>query len=129
MKWLAYSSDESGRREIFLRTFPDLGRKFQVSTDGGYSPRWGADGRRLFYRRGDEMWAVPVDSTSGSFEVGEPELLFRGDYSYGYIDWAFNYGVHPDGKTFLMVKDGPPPKFRVVVNWFAELERLVPVDR
>ena len=74
------------------------------------------------------MWAVPVESKGESFEVREPELLFRGDYSYGYMDWTLNYGVRPDGQSFLMVKDGPPPKFRVVVNWFEELKRLVPTD-
>jgi Tol biopolymer transport system component/tRNA A-37 threonylcarbamoyl transferase component Bud32 len=127
-RWLAFTSDRSGRDEVWVTPFPAGGAPILVSLGGGKEAAWQGDGRRLFYRRGDEMWAVPVDSTGATFDVGEPELLFRGDYSYGYIDWAFNYGVHPDGKTFLMVKDGPPPKFRVVVNWFSELERLAPVE-
>jgi Tol biopolymer transport system component len=126
-RWLAFTSDRSGQDEVWVTPFPGGGTPILVSLGGGKEPGWQGNGRRLFYRRGEEMWAVAVDSTGGSFEVGEPELLFRGDYSYGYIDWAFNYGVHPDGKTFLMVKDGPPPRLRVVVNWFSELERLVPV--
>ena len=74
------------------------------------------------------MWVVPYDA-SDTFVPGDPELLFRGDYSYGYTDWSFNYDAYPDGQRLLMVKDGPTPNLQVLVNWFSELERLVPTGR
>jgi hypothetical protein len=105
--------------------YPDAGAPKLVSIGGGREPVWSRDGRELFYRRGDEMWAVPVE-TGVTFSAGQPALLFRGEYSYGYIDWTHNYDVYPDGRRFLMVKEGPPPKLHVLVNWLSELERSVP---
>jgi hypothetical protein len=53
-------------------------------------------------------------------------LLFEGDYTYGYLDWSFNYDVAPDGSRFVMVEEGPPQKATFLLNWLAELERLIP---
>ena len=63
---MAYASNETGRDEVYLQRFPELGAKVQVSTDGGYSPVWSRDGRELFYAREREgaytgdLWAVAV---------------------------------------------------------------------
>jgi hypothetical protein len=103
-----------------VQPFPGLGERWTISVDGGREPRWGRDGRELFYVNGDEMMAVQIE-TSPSFRAGVPKLLFEGRYGFGY-------DVAPDGKRFLMVKPGPTEPARtvdalVVVNWFEEVRR------
>ena len=130
-RWLAYASDETGRFEIHVRPFPDVesGSRWQVSTEGGSEAAWSLDGRELFYRHGDQMMRVSVDTSSG-FEYQPPEVLFEGQYERHELR---NYDVALDGR-FLMVKDVTPPDQKsdrehlvVVQNWLSEVERLVPV--
>ena len=97
--WIAYRSDESGRHEVYVERFPDLGDRVQVSTDGGTSPLWSADGAELYYRAGRAVIAVPVE-TGATFTAGRPETLFDGPYLDGL---ARNYDLAPDGR-FLMIK-------------------------
>ena len=70
-KWLAYHSDESGRSEVYVQPFPDLGRKSLISIAGGGFPLWSPDGRELFYTEGSAMMVVTVD-TESSFAAGRP---------------------------------------------------------
>ena len=132
-RFIAYASDESGRVEVYVRSYPDLARKWQISTGGGIEPAWSADGRELFYRRdkGLGMMAVPI--TAGpEFVPGRPEMLFEGEYlpSPG---WGRNFDVAPDGQSFVMVEHVLPEdikaELQVVVNWFEELVRLVPTGQ
>jgi eukaryotic-like serine/threonine-protein kinase len=133
-RWLAYASDESGRREIYVRAFPGPGGTWQMSTDGGNEPLWNANGRELFYRNGDAVMSVEVNTAQG-FASGKPRVLFTGRYRRGSNWWARpNYDVSPDGQRFLMLKnvggDSPPPTdVAVVLNWAAELRRLVATAR
>ncbi len=79
-KWLAYMSTESGSYEIYVRPFPDVNKgRWQVSTSGGDSPLWSPDGRELFYRNGDFVVAVSVE-TEPAFKCGKPMSLFQGKY-------------------------------------------------
>ena len=72
--------DESGKAEIYVRPFPEVDTgKWQVSTSGGWNPLWSPDGRELFYRNGDSVMAVAVQ-TEPTFKAGKPKLLFRGAY-------------------------------------------------
>jgi len=125
-RWLAYTSNESSRREVYLSPYPDPTRaRSQVSTDGGNEPRWTRGGRELVYRNGERMMSVSVDPTSG--KLGAPVELFHGDYVSTDYDQA--YDVTPDGERFLMLHRPPgtePRQVIVVTNWFKELERLVP---
>jgi serine/threonine-protein kinase len=129
-RWLAYVSDESGRLEVYVRSYPDLERKWQISTDTGGEPTWSRDGTELFYRHLDglRMMAVPI-TTEPEFVPGRPELLFEGEYlpSPG---WGRNFDVAPDGQSFVMVEQVLPEdikaELQVVVNWFTELAELVP---
>ena len=79
-RWLAYLSAETGRNELFVRSFPDLQRKWQVSNGGAASPHWRADGRELVFANATErgaMWsAVAVTSTEGELRFGAPAPLF-----------------------------------------------------
>jgi Tol biopolymer transport system component len=93
--WVAYVSNESGRSEVYVAPFPGPGGRFIISTEGGSEPRWSRDGRELFYRNGNKMMAVDVQSGS-TFRAGTPRLLFEGDY--------VSYDVSPDGRRFLMIK-------------------------
>ena len=126
-RWLAYASDESGRREVYVRSFLEPGGRWQISTAGGAEPRWNPAGTELFYRRGDEMWAVSV-TTEPSLQPGRPTLLFEGSFEPGLT--FHNYDVSPDGERFVMVQreevpEAAPERVNVVLHWLDELERRV----
>ncbi len=129
--WIAYTSDESGRDEVYVQPFPGPGGKWQVSTEGGYGPVWARNGRELFYRNADKMMVVAV-STKPTFSAGPPRLLFEGSYTNSSRREA-NYDISPDGERFLMVKAAEthraPTELYLVVNWFEELKRRVPAGR
>jgi hypothetical protein len=127
-RFLAYVSDATERREVYVRAFPS-GGQWLVSNDGGTEPTWSADGTELFYGKGDQMLVVTV-STEGSFTAGAPKLLFEGRFDLApYGDP--HYDVSPDGQRFAMVSLGEEPapaRVQVVVNWLEELKRLVPEE-
>ena len=123
-RWLAYQSDESGRPEIYVRPFPDLGGKFAISTDGGSEPLWSRDGRELFYRNGDQMMAVTI-ATGSMLTAGTARVVFTGHYQISDTGVA-GYDISSDGR-FLMIESKAPQaatRINVVLNWFEELERL-----
>jgi Tol biopolymer transport system component len=101
-RWLAYVSDETGRREVYVRPFPALGGKWQISTDGGIQPNWSRDGTQLFYRLGDRMLAVGIE-TRTRFTALQPRLLFAAPYD---ISTQTNYDVGLTGKEFVMIQGG-----------------------
>jgi len=123
-RWLAYSSDESGRTEIFIRAFGHAGGKFSISTDGGSAPLWSRDGRQLFYRNGDKMMGVDIRSGSTP-TAGAPHLIFSGTYQVSDTGVA-GYDVASDGR-FLMIQPNTSSlagrHIQVVLNWFNELTR------
>ena len=140
--WLAYTSNESGRLEIYVNPFPDVKkRKWRISTNGGSDPLWSPDGRELFYRNGDEVVAVPVE-TKPTFKHGKPEILFRGVYASSYINIGVPeytpWDIHPNDGRFLMLKTyapsteasttETPTKITIVLNWFEELRERIPID-
>jgi len=129
--WLAYQCDESGRPEIYVQSLPDMSGKWQVTNEGGFEPLWSPDGRELFYRLGNKMMAVSVE-TDPAFAPGNPKLLFERQY-YLEAGGARSYDVSPDGQRFLMIKEGDGAEDQrnrteliVVENWFEELKRLAP---
>ena len=132
-RWLAYASIESGVSEIYVRPFPNVDDgKWLVSSSGGWSPVWRGDGRELFYRFGGAVFAVSI-RPEPAFSAGSPELLFEVDWS-SRADWVRrSLDVSLDGQRFLMLKTlGSQDRavarqqIPVVLNWFNELERLVP---
>lgn len=130
-QWLAYVSNESGRYEIYVRSFaaPERG-KWLVSTDGGTEPRWSRNGREIVYRNGDAMMAADVTSTRSGFQSARPHTLFNGQYVSGGTRPGYpQYDLAPDGKRFIMIRDAvapAPPQLSVVVNWSEELKARVP---
>jgi Tol biopolymer transport system component len=124
--FLAYESNESGERiEVYVRPLPQLNPATRVSTAGGRSPRWRADGRELFYILDGTLMAVDV-STSGGFSAGTPRPLFTGSYRR-------HYDVTPNAETFLMIatmaEGDPPLHINLVSGWFDELNRRAPSGR
>jgi serine/threonine-protein kinase len=120
-RFLAYVSDESGRDEVYVRSYPDIGEKRTISSGGGTEPVWSHDGKELFYRRGRQVWSVPI-SNEPTFSPESPHLMFEGPYlPRSNTTGSQFYDVTPDGKGFLMIRSGrqqPPTEIRVVLNWF-----------
>ena len=129
-RWIAYDANESGRLEVYVQPFPGPGGKWQVSTEGGSQAVWDRNGREIFYRNGDKVMAVKVE-TEPAFRLSKPIMLFEGRYE-GAAAWGYaNYDVAPDGH-FLMIrseKESAPTRIHVVLNWAEELKRLVPADK
>ena len=117
-RWLAYGSDESGSPEIYVTAFPERGRKWQVSTSGGQSPRWRADGSEILYHATDgTLIAVAVESRAGGLLIGEAVPLFNtGVQPFGNHFWA----ISDDGERALVLEtmtEMDAPNLSVVVNW------------
>ena len=125
-RWLAYGSDETGRDEVYVQAYPGPGRRVPISTDGGTEPLWSADGRELFYRNGDRMMVVVVETQPG-FKADTPRVLFEGRYSS--YEPGLTYGVSPDGQGFLMMQAAEHSRLslNIVQNWHQELLERVPV--
>ena len=128
--WLAYVSDQAGEDRVVVTAFPDGGQVFPVSTGPGTEAVWSRDGRELFYRTGNQLWVVEVETEDG-FTAERPALLFEGPYMLDpYSFGAPYYDVSLDGQQFLMVRPGAGPgaSFVVVENWHEELKRRVPLN-
>jgi serine/threonine-protein kinase len=125
-RWLAYYSDESGRGEIYVRSFPNPEeRREKISTEGSeLGLAWAPDGRELFYLNGNTMMTVDIE-TEPDFIAGTPQVLFEAPFPV-----SPEFDVTPDGQRFLMVQIGEQQGaglINVVLNWFEELKDLVPV--
>jgi serine/threonine protein kinase/Tol biopolymer transport system component len=122
--WLAYLSDESGRTELHLRTFPAGGGKIVISNDGAAEPRWSRDSRELFYRNGDRMMAVPI----GPSGPGTPHVVFEGRYQTTDTGVG-GYDVAPDGR-FLMIQPAASTakasRINVVLGWLDDVKSRMP---
>ena len=129
-RWLAYASNESGRNEVYVRSFPDGTRTLPISSEGGTSPLWARDGRELFYWNIDFTKLMKVDITPGrNLSAGMPKPLF--EFAATGSSIVRIYDITPDGRRFLIreKKDynlPPVTELNLVRNWFEELKRLSP---
>jgi hypothetical protein len=120
MNWLAYTSDDSGRPEVFIQPANRPGSRLRVSIDGGSHPRWRGDGKEIFYLSGnDKLTAAPfrLDS-AGKAQIGEPTPLFDLPAPYpGATD--YRYDVTKDGARFLTLTTAGKTRhvMSVTVNW------------
>jgi len=134
-RWMAYTSDESGQREVYVRPFPGAEFQRKISIAGGEQPRWRPDGQELFFVGKDEkMMAVAVKAVAASgpgakssFEPGTPRPLFETHLPGPGRSMLLEYDVTADGRRFLLPNavGGPisVPPLTVVVNWDAELKK------
>jgi Tol biopolymer transport system component len=128
-RWIAYESNESGERNIYVRPFPavDAG-KWQVSSGGGWTPMWSRNSRELFYRSANEFLVsnIAVRPAGAAFAFTKPKALFP----FGYLfAGTRTYDISADGRKFLMVKPSvkqvAPTTITVVTNWFDEVRARV----
>lgn len=121
-KWIAYSSDETGRDEVYVQSFPPSDARWRISTAGGLSPKWRSDGRELFYTDAKRNLIAVDVSLQPSFRAGAPVLLFDAKM---LRDIPRYFDVTADGQRFLVVKPGPDSDARpltIVQNWTAKLK-------
>ena len=126
-----HSSVSGGTSQIFVQPFTGPGSRRQISTDGGVNPRWSPTGREIFYldRTRQAIMAVEV-RTEPELEVGAPQLLFEWPIGLGF---SRHWDVSPDGQRFVVLgssdaREESRPRINFVLNWFEELERLVPTN-
>jgi hypothetical protein len=122
-KWMAYSSTESGRSEVYVMRFPEGGERRPISTAGGYLPRWRADGKELYYRDKQRIMAVAV-TAGATFAVSTPRVLFEASAMPAETDGPQSYTVAPDGRFLLnTVVERTSPPLTVVSDWRVGLVR------
>jgi hypothetical protein len=135
-QWLVYTSDETGRNEVYVRPSSGEGPAIQISTRGGWEPAWSRDGREIFYEMDDEFFAAEVRVVGGNLTPGQPVKLFEAGRYSGSLT-VRSYDVTPEGKFILIkrpdeaalaaqVEEVFPDRIQVVQNWFAELKEKVP---
>jgi len=126
-RWITYTSEGSGRFEIYVQPFEGSGGWLQISTNGGNDPLWSRDGGEIFYTEQQRVMVAKIE-TEPELRAEEPELLFEGRF---IRTPRTNYDVTADGERFVMVypsESGGSERrqLNVVLNWFQELERLAP---
>ena len=133
-KWVAYQSNETGRSEIHVRSFPSGDGRWQISVDGGVFPRWRQDGAELFFMTPSssvgKLMSSKVKQGGPTFEYGDPTELFDSGYvNFSHGSFYHTYAVSPDGQRFLIPRpeganqDSTPAPITVVVNWSAAVAR------
>ena len=125
-RWVAYGSNESGRWEIYVTSFPDAHGKWQISNGGGDQPKWRSDGKELFYITPDgKIMAAPV-TIGANFDAGTASVLFQANpREMVATSEQVTYDVSRDGERFLIntrLKTGTTP-MSIVLNWTAKLTR------
>ena len=127
--WIVFTSNRSGRDEIYAKRYPAEGGLLAVSTDGGQGPLWAPHSGEIFYREGDKMMTDSV-KTEPNLRAGRPRILFGGLSLLSRVEnQKRDYDATPDGKRFLVVKRGKeylPTQINVVLNWAEELKQKVP---
>jgi len=122
-RWMAYTSNESGHWEVFVRPYPGPGGRTQISTDGGSEPLWSPDGSELFYRADGKLMVVGFSDPDGRIRVTSPSALFDDPFerSTGANPDQRQYDISPDGTRFAMVRADPSSTdrrpLRIVIGW------------
>ncbi len=130
-RWIAYSSDESGRNEIYVQPFLETASaaagKFQISSEGGLQPRWRRDGKEIYYIAPDGKLMAAEVKTGPQFEHGVPQALFQTRIFGGGAGLVnFRYSPAPDGKRFLIdnqAEETASAPITAVLHWTAGLKR------
>ncbi|MGD8726824.1 MAG: hypothetical protein PVH40_04215 [Gemmatimonadales bacterium] len=118
-RWMAFQSDESGRHEIYITTFPDTDGRWQISTIGGTDPVWSRDGTELYYASEERLVAARIAFQPSVRVTGHRVVL-----DVITPRWFGDYDVHPDGDLFVVARLGGAPvqrEIRVVLNWLEQL--------
>ena len=127
--WIAFTSNRSGKDEIYVKRYPPVGDVIPITADGGSRPLWSPNGEEIFYRNGKKMMSVSVNREP-DFRPGKRRKLFEWQPLLQSFP-TLHYDVAPDGQRFLMLKRGEeslPTQINVVLNWAEELKQKVPID-
>jgi Tol biopolymer transport system component len=125
-RWVAYTSGETGRDEVYVTSFPEKGVRLQVSGGGAVQPRWRRDGRGIFFvSAARQMMAATVDASGPQFTVTDIRPLFPVNMFVGPRTSLIGYDVGPDGERFVInsAGDAGDPRVALVANWQAGLRR------
>jgi len=126
-KWVAYSSDESGRFEVYVVPFPSPTDRVPISVDGGMQPEWRGDGKELFYLSADhKIMAVPVATDGSTFTALTPQALFSVEVIEPNAPYPNDYAVTADGQRFLVnsiVTEANRQTLTVLLNWPAAVKK------
>jgi serine/threonine protein kinase len=126
-KWVAYASNESGKWEIYVTSFPDAHGRWQISSGGGEQPRWRGDGKELFFLSLDGKMMAATVTTGAHFDAGTPVVLFQSTPRQPILVYdLFVYDVSRDGQRFLIntqVKQAESAPMSVILNWPAKLDK------
>jgi Tol biopolymer transport system component len=127
-RWVVYSSEESGANELYVMTMPGAAPgKWQITSGGGYAPRWAREGRELYFIGPDLRTVMEVDVEPGPvFRPGQPHALFKLPSQINGATNDQSFAVSPDGKTFLVAVPAPSAgasAINVVLNWQAEMPK------
>jgi eukaryotic-like serine/threonine-protein kinase len=130
-RWLAYSSNESGRNEVYVRSFPGPGGKWQISTDGGLYPTWSRTRHELFFVNNGQLMVAPYAIEADSLSAEKPRLWSEGRFRASAASRMFD--LHPDGDRFAIAAQGPgggtQDHVTFIFNFFDELRRIAPATR
>ena len=139
-RWMAYSSNESGRGEIYVRPYPSGAGRWQISDNGGAYPRWSRNGKELFYRVDGGLMSASIEAAGDSIQTGKPLRLFSGPFrgGIGGISISGNtfsdYDVSSDGQKFVMfpsteIESTNRGVITVVTRWFDDLAKTFASSR
>ena len=124
---LVYSSNESGRPEVYVRPFPGPGGQWQISTSGGDLPRWREDGKELYYVAPDgKLMVVPIAVKGAEFEPGLPTALFQTRITYSLaLGYGWQYEVASDGRFLINVTTDEviATPITLILNWAAGVKK------
>jgi len=119
--WVAYQSDETGRSEIYIASFPEPRRKLQVTSDGGRFPAWGPDAKELFYVSADDKLMV---ITLRMGRDGIESSALREVFPFNQSSYMSLYDIAPDGRRILIQqREAVSQNIEVIVNWPALLRK------
>jgi serine/threonine-protein kinase len=126
-RWVAFTTDESGRNEVVVQPFPGPGGRIQVSASGGTEPVWSRDGRRLFYRGSGRLMAATI-RPGPAFVVASRDAVLEDPYVFAGNPHA-NYDVMPDGRHFIFLQGATTGEMMVVSNWESVLRARMGASR
>ena len=121
-RWAAYTSNESGQDEIYVRAFPEAEGRWQVSSGGGTEPLWSSDGRTIYYRRADTLFAAAVETTP-TFAVGQRRTVFVADMLENPNHTNYDRNRRTGEFVVIARGEGTETALVVVLNWFEEVRQ------
>jgi Tol biopolymer transport system component len=127
-QFIAYTSNTSGRYEVYVQSFPNADKIIQVSNGGGEEPVWTNSGRHVIYRNGKQWWMVDAITKDGKIQPAAPRLLFEGPYLNCF---GPSFDIAPDGRLLLLkpiTVQHSTTELVLIENWFEELKKLAPAN-